>query len=285
MTLERGYQREDGTEPFGYQDGVRNARPSRRRPGVVFVHRKWNEFDEPVWADGGSYMAYLKILQRPDQFAALADDNVRDATIGRTKEGIRLDLVGPGVDPADEPPDAPAGLPPTSHVRKAGPRGGHDATQIFRRGLPFIETTSDGQLRVGLNFCSFQASLAQFDVVFNDWLMSRQFPPQPDGSEPGVDALLDPTRQLTAIEKAGFFFVPPYDEQGLAAAVFSERHERARTTGRLVVHKRVTDPNDPSRRFERGGFSFQVCWTRRGSRFQTRSSPPTRQDAGSARSS
>src|SRR6266511_3213485 len=160
-----------------------------------------------------------------------------------------------------------------------------DATQIFRRGLPFIETTSDGQLRVGLNFCSFQASLAQFDVVFNDWLMSRQFPPQPDGSEPGVDALLDPTRQLTAIEKAGFFFVPPYDEQGLAAAVFSERHERARTTGRLVVHKRVTDPNDPSRRFERGGFSFQVCWTRRGSRFQTRSSPPTRQDAGSARSS
>jgi hypothetical protein len=43
---------------------------------------------------------------------------------------------------------------------------GHDLGCRFRRGLPFIETTSDGQLRVGLNFCSFQASLVQFDVVF-----------------------------------------------------------------------------------------------------------------------
>lgn len=275
VTLERGYQREDGTEPFGYQDGVRNARPSRRRPSVIFVHRDGNELDEPAWADGGSYMAYLKILQRPDQFAALPDDAARDATIGRTKDGTRLDRVGQEGGPRDEPPDVPTGLPPTAHVRKAGPRGEHDATQIFRRGLPFIETTPDGQLRVGLNFCSFQASLAQFDVVFNDWLMSRQFPPQPDGSEPGVDALLDPTRQLTAIEKAGFFFVPPYDERGLAVAVFAERHERARTTGRLVVHKRVTDSNDPSRRFERGGFSFQVLDTQGqpvpGSQFTTNS--------------
>jgi hypothetical protein len=43
---------------------------------------------------------------------------------------------------------------------------GHDLGCPFRRGIPFIETTSDGQLRVGLNFCSFQASLVQFDVVF-----------------------------------------------------------------------------------------------------------------------
>jgi hypothetical protein len=43
---------------------------------------------------------------------------------------------------------------------------GHDLGCPFRPGIPFIETTSDGQLRVGLNFCSFQASLVQFDVVF-----------------------------------------------------------------------------------------------------------------------
>jgi Dyp-type peroxidase family len=258
LTLDRGYQREDGTEPFGYQDGVRNVRPSRRRPHVVFVHRDGKELDEPAWADGGSYMTYLKILQRPDQFAALPDDPARDATIGRTKDGTRLDRVLQPGDPQNEPADVPSGLPPTSHVRKAGPRGSHDATEIFRRGLPFIETTTDGQLRVGLNFCSFQASLAQLDVVFNDWLMSRQFPPQPDGSEPGVDALLDPARQLTSMEKVGFFFVPPYHDQGLAAAVFAERHEHPRPTGRLVVHKRITDPSDPSRRFERGGFTFQV---------------------------
>jgi deferrochelatase/peroxidase EfeB len=174
------------------------------------------------------------------------------------KDGTRLDRVGQPGDPRNEPADVPTGLPPTSHVRKAGPRGPHDATEIFRRGLPFIETTSDGQVRVGLNFCSFQASLVQFDVVFNDWLMSRQLPPQPDGSEPGVDALLDPTRQLTSIEKVGFFFVPPYQEQGLAAAVFAERHEHPRAAGRLIVHKRIIDAGDASRRFERGGFTFQI---------------------------
>jgi hypothetical protein len=113
-------------------------------------------------------------------------------------------------------------------------------------------------VRVGLQFCSFQASLDQFDVVFNDWIASRQFPPQPNGTEAGTDALLDPARQLTVIEKVGFFFVPPYHPEGLAAAVFAGRQERVPTMGRLVVHKRVVDPNDPSRRFERRGFTFQI---------------------------
>lgn len=255
--LERGYQRLDGTEPFGYKDGLRNIR-SQERPRFVFVHRDGRELDEPGWADGGSYMAYLKILQRPEQFAALPDDGTRDQVIGRTKDGTRLDLAGQRLDPKQEPADPPPSLPTTAHVGKAGPRGAHDDNQIFRRGLPFIETAADGQVRVGLQFCSFQASLEQFDVVFNDWMLSRQFPPQPAGAEAAADALLDPGRQLTVIEKVGFFFVPPYHQQGLAAAVFATHEDRRPTTGRLVVHKRVVDPNDATRRFERRGFTFQV---------------------------
>jgi len=255
--LERGYQRLDETEPFGYKDGVRNIR-SQDRPRFVFIHRDGGELDEPAWADGGSYMAYLKVLQRPEQFAALPDDATRDQVIGRAKDGTRLDLVGQGMDPKREPAEPPPNLAPTAHVRKVGPRGPHDDTQIFRRGLPFIETTPEGHVRVGLQFCSFQASLDQFDVIFNDWMASRQFPPHPDGAEAGMDALLDPARQLTLIEKVGFFFVPPYHAEGLAATVFAAHEERPRTTGRLVVHKRVVDPNDPTRRFERRGFVFQV---------------------------
>jgi Dyp-type peroxidase family len=255
--LDRGYQRLDETEPFGYKDGLRNIR-SDQRSRFVFVHRDGRELDEPVWADGGSYIAFLRIEQRPAAFTSLPDDASRDAVMGRTMDGRRLDLVGQGVDARAEPPDVPTGLPSTSHVRKAGPRGEHDDVQVFRRGLPFMETTPDGELRVGLNFCSFQAALEQFDVVFNDWMMSRQFPPQADGAEVGVDALLDPARGFTIIEKAGFFFVPPYSQDGLAAALFNDRRERPQRTGRLVVHKRVVDPNDPSRRFERRGFTFQV---------------------------
>jgi hypothetical protein len=109
-----------------------------------------------------------------------------------------------------------------------------------------------------LHFCSFQASLDQFDVVFNDWMLNRQFPPQHGGADAGVDALLDPARQLTVIEKVGFFFVPPYNERGLAAAIFATHEDHRRANGRLVVHKRAVDPNDASRHFERRGFTFQI---------------------------
>jgi Dyp-type peroxidase, C-terminal len=168
-----------------------------------------------------------------------------------------LDLVAEGTPPHEEPCRPEPDLPPTSHVRKAGPRGARDHVQIFRRGLPFMETAPDGQLRVGLNFCSFQASLDQFDVVFNDWMLNPSFPPQAGGATP--DALLDPGQGLTQVEKLGFYFVPPYDERGLVPAIFPEGGiNRRPTTGQLVVRKRVIDPNDPAHRFERGGFRFDV---------------------------
>lgn len=255
VTLDRGYQRIDDTEPFGYADGLRNIR-SPERSRFVFVDRDERQIEEPAWSDGGTYMTFMRILQRPEAFKALPDDATRDATIGRQKDGTRLDLVGQGVDPKEEPPEPAPNLPATAHVRKAGPRERHEDTQIFRRGLPFMETTPDGQLRVGLNFCSFQASLDQFDVIFNDWITNPRFPTEQSG---GQDALLDPSRQLTVIEKGGHFFVPPHDNAGLAAALFkSKRDRRTDETGKLVVRKRVTDPSDPGRRFERGGFVFQV---------------------------
>jgi Dyp-type peroxidase family len=257
VTLDRGYQRLDGTEPFGYADGLRNIRPVDRRPRVVFVDRDERQLEEPEWADGGTYMAFMRILQQGDNFKALPDDNARDTVIGRQKDGTRLDLVGQHVAARDEPSEPAPNLPPTAHVRKAGPREHHDDTQIFRRGLPFMETTSDGHLRVGLNFCSFQASLEQFDVILNDWITNPRFPTDQGG---GPDALLDPARGLTVIEKAGVFFVPPYEQAGLAAALFKalkDDHGKQKT-GKLVVRKRVTDPSDSSKRFERGGFVFQV---------------------------
>jgi hypothetical protein len=139
-------------------------------------------------------------------------------------------------------------------VRKAGPRGPHDDTEIFRRGLPFVETV-EGQLRVGLNFASFQASLDQFDVILNDWIMNPAFP----SPEAGRDALLDPAKGVVGFQKVGLYFVPPYDAAGLAAAVLKPEPQPGKPkTGKLVVHKRVVDPSDPSKRFERRGFIFQV---------------------------
>lgn len=248
LSVERGYQRVDGTEPFGYADGVRNI-PRGVRSRHVFVDPE-REVDEPDWAAGGSYMTFLRIVQDRDAFRRLPDEATRDAVIGRKRDGSRLDLSG--VDPKREPGEPVPNLPAASHVRKTAPRGRHDDVQIFRRGLPFMEA-ADGRLRVGLQFASFQASLDQFDTMLNDWMLSPNFPA--DGA--GPDALLDPTRGLTRMERIGLYFVPPHDERHLGATLFDPAPRRVRH-GRLVVRKRVVDPSDPSRRFERGGFTFRV---------------------------
>ena len=185
--LERGYQRDDDREAFGYLDGLRNVVPATERSQIVFVRRDEREIEEPAWADQGTYIAYAKITQNRDAFDAL-DPDEQDRVIGRTRAGERLDLCGQKVSARKEPGEVGDALPFASHVRKAGPRGARDDCQIFRRGLPFVETSGDGQVRLGLQFFSFQASLDQFDVVMNDWMTNARFPTEASG----FDALLDP---------------------------------------------------------------------------------------------
>ena len=86
--------------------------------------------------------------------------------------------------------------------------------------------------------------------------MNPHFPAEGNAA----DALIDQGRNFTQIEKVGFYFVPPHDPDGLAAAVMTPEpdHGNKHTTGRLVIKKRVVDPTDPSRRFERRGFAFQI---------------------------
>jgi Dyp-type peroxidase family len=255
IEVERGYQRTDGTEPFGYKDGLRNI-PRSARSDVVFVSEE-RQFEEPDGAVGGTYMAVMKIVQNGDAFNQLSSDQ-QDAVIGRQRDGTRLDLVGKNVSPREEPQEPPPAMAQNSHVAKVGPRGAHESNMIFRRGLPFFEA-DDGQVRMGLQFCSFQASLDQFDVVWSDWATNPQFSAQ-GGAAPGRDALLDPAGALTTIEKYGFFFVPPSDDDRfIGATLFDPIEEHKPTpTGRIAVRKRVSTPSDATARFERGGFEFQI---------------------------
>ncbi len=250
ISIARGFQRLEGKEPFGYADGVRNI-PRGARTEHVFVHQDTEEPEEPEWADDGTYMAFMRIVQNRVAFDALADEAARDAAIGRRRDGTRTDLQG--VDPHEEAAEPVPDLPASAHVRKAGPRGKHDDVQIFRRGLPFFEAL-DGNLRVGLNFVSFQSNLDKFDTVLNDWMLSTNFP----GEGAGPDALFDPARGLTSIESVGVYFVPSYDGRFVGATMFDPEPARAPREGKLVVRKRVVDPSEPGRRFERAGFTFQV---------------------------
>lgn len=257
LGLERGYQRLDESKPFGYRDGVRNVKSSDRTR-LVYVHRDGEQPDEPLWADGGTYMVAMKIQQNTAAFASLADEAARDAVIGRRKDGTRLDLPVES-DPHEESADVPDLLPPNSHVRKAGPRGHHDDNEIFRRGMPYVEFMN-GLVHVGLHFCSFQSTPNQFDAVFNDWMLNQQFPARSDGNVAGSDALMSgqaPAGPLVEVKHGGIFFVPPYNSDGISATLTPTK-PRKRKTGRLAINKVVRDPNDPGRRFERAGFAFEV---------------------------
>jgi len=250
VTVELGFQRWDHREPFGFLDGLRNV-PSADRPGVVFVDLDRSP-EEPHWADGGSYLAYMKVAQNVDAMAALGED-VQEQIIGRRKaDGSRLDLP-PGTPVAQEGPFADGTCPVTSHIRKAGPRGElHDETMIFRRGVPFLTLNGDGTVDAGLQFVSFQRSLADFAVIFGRWMTNPNFP----APGTGPDALQ--AQNLITIEKAGFFFVPPHDDRYIGAPIFDPPPADPCATGHVVVQKQLVDTSGQPVLAELAGIAFQV---------------------------
>jgi deferrochelatase/peroxidase EfeB len=233
VTVERGYQRDDGREPFGFPDGINNV-PGRERPRVVFVDRERRP-DEPSWTEDGSYLAYLKIGQDISAASTMTD---LESVIGRRRDdGSRLDKPAGDDDRSDPPFADPANPPPSSHVRKVHDRESPPEHHIFRRGLPYYDLDSTAIGRAGLHFVSFQSSLDAFDAVFNGWMMNPDFPV----TGAGPDALM--ARNLITFERAGFYFVPRADRRFVGAPIFDPpAHEpRPRREGRLIVRKRAVD--------------------------------------------
>src|SRR5205823_1889718 len=89
IAIERGFQRSDGTEPFGFRDGLRNV-PREERAEVVYVAAD-RHLEEPEGAIGGSYMTMIKVTQNYDAFAQL-DEAAQEQVIGRKRDGTRVDL-------------------------------------------------------------------------------------------------------------------------------------------------------------------------------------------------
>jgi Dyp-type peroxidase family len=251
LRVERGYQRSDGTEVFGFKDGLRNVARSER-PEVVLVDRHRLP-EEPWWTDNGTYLAYMRIAQNIDSFTAL-DTSTQERVMGRAHDGRRLDLPA-GTDPKTEPEFTTAEPPTGSHVRKAGPRGtDRDRTRIFRRGLPFVEAGADGVLRAGLQFASFQASLDQFRVVFNRWMMNPNFPQPAPGR---ADDLF--SQGHVTVEKWGFFFVPPDTDDAIGTIMFKAAPTPKKPKlGRVAVRKRVLEPSGAEAMVDLANFRFRV---------------------------
>lgn len=253
VTIERGFQRRDGREVGGFRDGLRNV-PSRQRASTVFVNRD-ELAEEPGWTEDGTYLAYLKLRQDLDTWSQRSPDQQEQIIGRRLADGSRLDLPG-GTNPHSEGEFTDPNVPtPNAHIRKAGPRGAnHDPNLIFRRGVPYFSLAPDGSPDAGLQFVSFQASLDAFDVILNRWMLNPDFPTQ--GSQP--DRLF--TEGIVTVQKAGFYFVPPYDERFIAAPLFDppKPDPTPRKTGRVLIRKRLLDPNGAPVVADLSGAGFQV---------------------------
>lgn len=256
LALERGFQRKNRREMFGYLDGLHNA-PWPHRYRAAFVNRDEGSAGEPPWTEDGSYMAYLKIKQDLDAWATLSEPE-QDQLIGRRKrDGKRLDIPeGEEIKVGAE--GSYRGVPPRldSHVRKARPFPEDPfETMIFRRGVPYVEISEEGYPEAGLHFVSFQHSLAAFSTIFGTWMMNPDFPDEGVGKDP-----LFPGSRFTTPKFGGFFFMPPMGNEFIGEGAFEspELGPPARTYGKVFVRKKVEDPNGGMVAIDLRGISFHV---------------------------
>jgi Dyp-type peroxidase family len=207
-----GFQRIDGRNLMGFNDGISNPNPGSGKEG--FDQFVWTvEQDEgPVLKDS-TYMVFQKISHDLDQWQEL-DVGEQEEWVGRDKvTGLLLgtaentdefkdkilkndvnarkklaDLIEKQSDPTIRFYDKQNfrdSVAAWSHVRKANPReeGFDDRGRrlprkiIFRRGYPFIQTGLNNKTISGLLFVSFQKDIeGTFEYIKKNFFGSKIFP-------------------------------------------------------------------------------------------------------------
>jgi Dyp-type peroxidase family len=209
--IHAGFQRMDGRNLMGFNDGISNPRPLS---GGKFNDVVWTtETDESPTLKDGSYMVFQKIEHDLDQWRQLSAEE-QEQWVGRKK--ITGLLLGTPENEdqkfiealKNQDPDAKEKLrkllddqsdpekpfynsevfknsvPAWSHVRKANPRQEKMANGkllgkriIFRRGYPFMEAGLNNRTISGLLFISFQRDIENsFEFIKKKWLNNKDFP-------------------------------------------------------------------------------------------------------------
>lgn len=206
-----GFQRKDGRNLMGFNDGISNPKPGS---GDKFNNVVWTtEKDESQILEDGTYLVFQKIKHDLDQWKRLSIDE-QEQWIGRNKitglllgtpenddmkfiEALKNDdqrakdklrkLLEGQSDPEKGLYDSDIfnkNVPAWSHVRKANPRQQKflsgkriEKRIIFRRGYLFLETGLNNRRISGLLFICFQRDIENsFEHIKKTWLNNKGFP-------------------------------------------------------------------------------------------------------------
>jgi len=209
--INAGFQRLDGKNLLGFDDGISN--PDRLSNDVIWTTAR----DENGKLSDGTYMVFQKIEHDLEGWQAL-DLEKQEQFIGRSKAtglllgtlpqeqdrrlGANMHSSDPTIrstamkewkrlykmqqDPRTRFFEAQRGpfqnirleCPVWSHVRKANPREADQAARsIFRRGYLYIEGSLPTQFSSGLLFISFQNNLVnRFEYIKRHYMNNKNFP-------------------------------------------------------------------------------------------------------------
>ena len=206
-----GFQRMDGRNLMGFNDGISNPSPGS---GEKFDSVVWTtEKDESQVFKDGTYMVFQKIEHDLDQWKGLSVEE-QEQWVGRNKvtglllgtpenqdkefiEGLKNNdekakerlrkLLHEQSDPEKPFYDSDIfknSVPAWSHVRKANPRQEKifngkriEKRTIFRRGYLFLETSLNNRTISGILFISFQRDIENsFEFIKKNWLNNKNFP-------------------------------------------------------------------------------------------------------------
>ena len=220
VALYSGFNRDDRRSWLGFYDGINNIAPGQRRMALEV------KVNDPPWMRGGTYMAFLRLsldlsawrrLSRGEQEILVGrekltgcpvvsvDASGRPVPLGACPVGVNRPGSDRYINP--DPPPVAEQLLRRSHIHRTNPnRDGVDDDEnarIFRQGYEFVELLGDRRVRVGLNFVSFQRTLARVTKILTkpSWLGDVEFGGMPD---PDPRAF-----HFSSLVASGYYAVPP----------------------------------------------------------------------------
>jgi len=225
-----GFGRTDGRGWLSFHDGVSNM-PSDQRPHALVAAA------DPPWMEGGTYMAYLRLLVDLAQWRSLTR-NEQELIVGRGKlTGAAVVRVerrdgrvrpaaarAPGPDASTtelarwrDPPQTSDPVLEASHIARANQSRASPvapgAFRIYRQGYDFLESLTEEGVQVGLNFVSFQRDLRVLQQLLHlpEWLGDANF-----GGAAGAGGV----PALISLAAGGLYAVPPRADPYAGADLF-----------------------------------------------------------------